>query len=292
MRSMTGFFERKFTKEDYSVLISIKTLNHRYFDWSFRGNSFLSELENRFRQMAQGEFNRGRVEVTIDVEFSPNFNWQVIVDDNLFDKILSSLEPLFKKIKKNVTFPLDAIFRFPGVFTIKPSDLKDEDIDYLEKCFMEVIKEVKERRRMEGELIKKDIISSMKKISSYVKKIKTLAQNQPKLIEDKLRQKMRDLTTDNFAMEERLTQEIFFYIQRLDITEEVNRLNAHLERLAELIDYEGEDPVGRKIEFLLQEIYREINTIASKSQELAIIKYTVEMKGEVERIRQQIQNIE
>jgi uncharacterized protein (TIGR00255 family) len=289
---MTGFFEKKFTKESYSVLVSIKTLNHRYFDWYFRSNSFLSDLENRFRQIAQREFHRGRVETVIEMEFAKNFNWEISVDTNLLNKILNLLEPTLKKFRKNITFPLDTVLRMPGVFTIKPSDLKDEDIDYLEKCFMEVIKEVKKLKKKEGESIKRDINNSREKIESYLKKIQILAENQPKLIEDKLRQRIENISQEITISEERLAQEVFFYIQRLDITEEINRLNAHLERVSELINYEREEPVGRKIEFLIQEIHREVNTIASKSQELDIIKYTVEIKGEIEKIRQQIQNIE
>lgn len=288
---MTGFFEKKFMAEKFSVLVSIKTLNHRYFDWYFKGNSFLAELENRFRQLAQKEFKRGRIEAVLEIKFFPSFNWQVDIDHNLMEKVLNTLKPTLKKFKRNITFPLDPIFRLPGVFTVKPLDLGENEILFLENCFMEVVEGVKEQRKKEGEVIKKEILSSLEKITSWIKQIEVLAQDQPKLIEEKLRQRIEKLNVGDLAGEERLAQEIFFYIQRLDITEEINRLQSHLERLLELIHSE-EEPVGRKMEFLLQEIHREVNTISSKSQDLTIIKFAVEIKGETEKIRQQIQNIE
>jgi uncharacterized protein (TIGR00255 family) len=287
---MTGFYEKKFIAENYSLLISIKTLNHRYFDWYFKGNSYLAEIENRFRKLARKEFKRGRVEVMMDLEFLPSFNWEIYVNNNLLEKIFNSLKPIFKKFKNKITFPLDSIIRIPGVFTIKPLDLRKE-IEFLEKCFMEVLKGVKKQREREGKFIKKEILISLEKIKFSLKEVEKLAVNQPQQIEEKLKEKINKLKF-NEILEERLAQEIFFYIQKIDIKEEIDRLQAHLEQLNNLINSSSQEPIGRKIEFLLQEIHREINTINSKSQNLDIISHAIEIKSEIEKIRQQIQNIE
>ncbi len=290
MRSMTGFCEKKFTTKDYSLSISIKTLNHRYFDWYFRGNFHSMEIEDRFRKIAQREFKRGRIEVSMDLEFFPSFNWEIHINENLFEKILHSLRPILKKMKGKLIFPLDFFLHMPGMFSIKPYNLKNET-DFLEKCFMEVIEGVKEHRKREGEFIKGEIINCFKKIESYVEEIKKLTVNQATQIEEKLRERIGKVKLPEIS-EERLAQEVFFYIQRIDIKEEINRIEAHLEQVSRLINLKTDEPVGKKIEFLLQEIHREVNTINSKSQDINIINFAVNIKSEIEKIKQHIQNIE
>jgi len=290
MRSMTGFCEKKFTTKDYSLSISIKTLNHRYFDWYFRGNFHSMEIEDKFRKIAQREFKRGRVEVSMDLEFYPSFNWEIYINENLFERIFCSLKPIFKKIKGKLIFPIDFFLRIPGMFNVKPHDLKNET-NFLEKCFIEVVEGVKEHRKKEGEFIKKEILNCLRKIDSYVEDIKKLTIDQTNQVEETLRERVSKLKLGEIS-QERLAQEIFFYVQRMDIKEEINRIEAHLNQIKNLINLQTDEPVGKKIEFLLQEIHREANTINSKSQQINVINLAVNIKIEIEKIKQHIQNIE
>lgn len=290
MRSMTGFYEKRFTTENYLLSISIKTLNHRYFDWYFRGNPYFAEMEDRFRKLTQRELKRGRVEVTVELEFFPSFNWKIYVNEDLLNKVFNSLKPILKKMKGRVFYPLDFFLRIPGTFNIEPYNLKKE-IDFLERCFLEVIKGVKEERKREGEFIRKEILVSFEKVKTLIEKIKKISENQANKIEEKLRERINNLKLEGVE-EERLAQEVFFYIQRMDVKEEIARTEAHLEQIGGLINSRSDEPVGRKIEFLLQEVHREVNTINSKSQDINIINCAVEIKSEIEKIKQQIQNIE
>ncbi|MFQ6082583.1 MAG: YicC/YloC family endoribonuclease [Candidatus Aminicenantia bacterium] len=292
IKSMTGFCEKKFNFKTFSANITIKTLNHRYFDWYFKGNFVVAGLEYKFRALAQKEFSRGRIEVNFDLEFFSSSNWHIHIDNNLLDKVLTSFGPIFNKYKNIISFPLDSVFKLPGIFTLKPVNLRKDEVVFLERSFQEVMNEVIKQREKEGKTIKKEIVQLLNNIHKKLKKIEFLAQKQPQIIQKKLNQRIKDFGQEELISPERLAEEIFFYVQKCDITEEISRIKSHLEYLNNMLNSDMKEPVGKKIDFLIQEIHREIHTLSAKSQDLTIIRQTIEIKGELEKIKQQIQNIE
>lgn len=291
IQSMTGFGEKRFDSKALSVKISIKSLNHRFLDWNYYGHQ-IGELENKLRAICQLKITRGRIEVHLELNFLNQPSWDIYINEGLLQKILLSLEKVSSKIDKTLNFSIENLFRFPQVIEIKRKDFSKEEMVFLEKSFEETLDKVLKHKRREGREIGKVIQKYIQNINLSVKKIEKLARKQPLLIKNKMRQRLRVLTKDSPVLEDKLIEEAAFYAQKYDITEEIERLKNHLGYIREILMPQRKEPVGRKLDFIAQELYREINTISSKSQDIEIIKEALTIKGEVENIRQQIQNIE
>ena len=160
------------------------------------------------------------------------------------------------------------------------------------KAFEKALADLIRMRKREGREIKRDIRGRLGNMKKEVNRIKKLAQKQPLLIRDKLRERLKELNEDISVSDEKLVKEAAFIAQKFDLNEEIMRLLSHLEYASNLLSAEDEDPVGKKLDFMAQELFREANTINSKAQDMDIIKASLAIKSEVESIRQQVQNLE
>ena len=291
MQSMTGFSEKRFNSKTLSAKVSIRSLNHRYLDWNYNG-SRIGEVENRLRSICRGKIQRGRIDVYLELKFLDQSSWNIDINENLLEKLFSSLEKSSSKLGRTLNFSVENLFRIPQVIEIKRKDFSSEEIAFLERSFEKTLEEVLQQRKREGREVGKAIKENVLKIKQHVKEIEKLSQKQPLLIKDKLRQRLKELTKDISPLEEKLVEEAAYYAQKYDIAEEVVRLKSHLNYTQQLLSSQKREPRGRKLDFIAQEIYREANTIGSKSQDMGITQETLAIKGELERIRQQIQNIE
>ncbi|NIM91957.1 MAG: YicC family protein [Candidatus Aminicenantes bacterium] len=291
MQSMTGFSEKRFSSKAFSAKVSIRSLNHRYLDWNYNG-SRIGEVENRLRSICQEKVHRGRIDVYLELKFLDQSSWNIDINENLLEKLFFSLERSLSKLSKPLNFSVENLFKIPQVIEIRRKDFTKEEIAFLEKSFVRTLEEVLQQRKREGQEVGKIIKDNVLKIKQAVKRIEKLAQKQPLLIKNKLRQRLKELTKDAPLLEEKLAEEAAYYAQKYDITEEISRLKSHLNYTEQLLSSPKPEPKGRKLEFIAQEIYRETNTIGSKSQDTGITQEALTIKGELESIRQQIQNIE
>jgi uncharacterized protein (TIGR00255 family) len=291
MRSMTGFGEKRFFRPGLRAKIGIKSLNHRFFDWNYKGTP-LGDAENRLRALAQRKLLRGRIEVAVELDFLDPSSWEIVINEALLEKVLATMEKASRRMRKSVTFGIDNIFRIPQVVEIRRRELTAEVKSFLEKAFDETLDEVLKERRREGRETARQIRRHLLSIRRSLRRIAGLARTQPHLIREKLTQRMKDLNGDGFVGGEKVEGEVAYLAQKADIAEEVVRLRAHVDAFDQWVREGQEEPVGRMLDFLSQEIAREANTINSKSQNIAITKESLVIKGEVESIRQHIQNIE
>ncbi len=291
MQSMTGFSERRFSSKALSVKVSIRSLNHRYLDWNYNG-SRIGEVENRLRNICREKVHRGRIDVYLELKFLDQSGWHIDINESLLQKLFFSLEKSFSKLGKTMSFSVENLFKIPQVVEIKRKDFREEELVFLEKSFEKTLEEVLQQRKREGREIGKVLRDNVFRIEKSVKRIEKLAQKQPLLIQNKLRQRLKELTKDTPLVEEKLTEEAAYYAQKYDIMEEISRLKSHLNYTQQLLSSQNQEPKGRKLDFIAQEIYREANTISSKSQDTRITQETLTIKGELESIRQQIQNLE
>jgi len=291
IQSMTGFSEKRFHSRNFSAKISIKSLNHRYLDWIYNGPQ-VGEVEFRLRNICQRKLRRGRIEVFLEMNFFNHANWDIKINNDLLEKVFSSLEKTSSRLGKTISISVENLFRIPQAVTIRRKDFSEEEKVFLEKGFEKTLEEVIKQRRREGKETGKAIRGNVQNIKQAVKRVEKLAKGQPLLIREKLEQRLRELTNDIPYPEDRLIEEAAFYAQKYDIAEEIVRLKSHLNYVQELLLPQKKEPVGRKLDFISQEIYRETNTIGSKSQDLEITKECLAIKGELESIRQQVQNIE
>lgn len=291
IQSMTGFAEERFHSKTISAKASIRSLNHRYFDWSYKGAQ-IGEVENRLRAICQEKVHRGRIEVFLELHFLDQSSLDIYVNEGLLERILSSLEKVTSRTGKNLQFSVENLMRIPQIINIERIGFREDEIDFLEKSFERTLTEVLRQRKREGTQLGKALRIHAQNIGKAVERIEKLARKQPQFIRDKLRERLKKLTDDASLPEDRLIEEAAYYAQKYDLAEEIERLRSHLHYIKELLSPKMGEPVGRKLDFVAQELYRETNTISSKSQDIEVIKESLKIKGEVESIRQQIQNIE
>jgi uncharacterized protein (TIGR00255 family) len=290
VQSMTGFAEKRFYSKGLSAVIRVKSLNHRFLDWSYRGVD-IGDLENRLRAMAQRKLRRGRIEVSLELDFLDSASWSLHINEALLRKIFSSLERISSRAKRNINFSVESIFSLPHVVELRRKDFSPQQKAFLERSFERTLDEVLKMRKREGREIGKEVEKHLNRIKQMADRVDRLHKKQPFLIKERMRQRLKELNKDP-VREEKLAEEAAFFAQRYDLHEEIARLKSHLEYAFELLSAKGEESVGKKLDFVLQELYREANTINSKSQEIRITKESLGIKGEVESIRQQVQNIE
>lgn len=274
-----------------SIQISIKSLNHRFFDLSFRGN-LTRDRENRLRAICQKNIHRGRIDISFESRFLDTDRFEVRINKTLLSEILSSLEKVSSPILKNLTFSIESLFNIPNIAELVCKEYSDEEMLFIEKCFLKTLKNLIKMRLREGMELKKSIRSYVLNIKRLLSKMEKLAKKQPSLIHEKLKKRLVELGSDVSIPEEKLVQEAGFLAQKYDLTEELTRLKCHIGHVEELLLPSMEEPAGKKMDFIAQELYREANTINSKAQDIEIIKESLTVKSEVESIRQQVQNIE
>ncbi len=290
MRSMTGYAERTLEAPGLRAKIAIKSLNHRFFDWSCKGAP-LGELEHRLRALAQKSIHRGRIEVSLELSILDSASWEISVNDALLEEILTSLEKASRRLGRMASFSVDNILRIPQVVELRRKDLSEKTAAFLERGFAATIQDLQRERRREGRATARQIKRHLREIRRSLGLIGKSARTQPQLLRRKLADRLKEMN-GGLPAEEKVEGEVALLAQRADIAEEILRLQSHLAALSEMAAEERENPVGKMLDFLAQEISREVNTINSKSQDIAIIKASLAIKGEVESIRQHVQNIE
>ena len=292
IQSMTGFAERSFAGPSLRVKVSLKSLNHRYFDWSYKGAP-LGEIENRLRVLCQGEIVRGRIEVALDVESTDAGSWEVRINEALLEKILAAFRRAAGRLGREMTFSVENLFRIPQLTELKRKAFTPEEKGFLEKCFRTTLEALVRARRAEGRKTAAQIKLHLRNVRKAAGRVEALSARQPQAVRNRLRQKMREAANGaSPASRSRLSEEVAYLTQRYDVAEEIQRLHSHIAAAGDLLDRTGGEPAGRLLDFLAQELTREANTLNSKSQDIAMTRQGLLIKNEVENVRQQVQNLE
>ena len=288
---MTGFAERNFASPALRLKISIKTLNHRFFDWSYKGVP-LGEAESRLRAVCQKRIRRGRVEVYLDlVSLSPE-SWNFTLNDGLLEKILASLDRVSRRTGRRLDISLDSLFRVPQLVEVNRKALGPKETAFLERSFSRTLDDVLELRRREGRDTARQLRVHIASIRRFVSRIEAQFRRQPALLKAKIKKRLSDLNGRALVSEGKLAEEASFLAQRYDLAEEIGRLKTHLDSFEAFLSPKVGEPVGRQLDFLAQELNREANTLASKSQDILITRESLAVKNELESMRQHVQNIE
>lgn len=290
MRSMTGYGTAEGTFEDKHYVLQIKSVNHKYLDMRCRISEKYFELENIYRDMIKKKIDRGRIDLLL-VETKAGVNNP---DSAMNTEVLDFYHDLLKKISQRYGYPepnLQDLLTFKHEFFEAE---KDEDKDKLFAFLSDLLNRAMDRliqtRSKEGEYLKEDLEVQIDKICEQLQTIKELAPTVQKDYEKKLKDKVLQVVNGGPIIEMRILTEVAIYADHSDINEEIIRFSTHLEHLNLLINQEG--AIGRKIDFILQEMLREINTICSKSNHASLTRAAVEIKSLIDRLKEQIQNIE
>lgn len=291
IKSMTGFGRSQVLEQGYQVTCEIKGVNHRYFDPYIRISRRYAVLEEKIKEELRKYVSRGRLEVNINIEKTGERTRNIKLDKELAITYYKYLKDLAENLDISPELKIIDIFKLPEVFTLED---EEEDLDalwqVLQKAIGEAAASVLQMRIKEGMQLKKDIVERNDKILSMVNR---LEERSPQVVHEyveKLRLRMAEILGSHEIEEYRILQEAAIFADKTNITEEIVRLKSHIKHLNDLLE-DGE-AVGRKCDFLVQEMFREINTVASKANDLEISHIVVDVKAELEKIREQLQNIE
>jgi len=289
--SMTGFGRGKIEGQGREMSIEIKTLNHRFLDVYVKLPRTLSFLEEDIRGMVQQHLSRGRVEVAVSYSTQRSDAVDVQVNQPLVDAYLAC----FNKLSQERNLPNDicvsSLLHIPEAFVVNEVEEDQEALRQMARTLMEqVLHQVKDMRRKEGENLKSDLLERIKKIESMVRCIEQRAPQVVDEYREKLKNRLKDLLQGSELDENRFNMEVVYFAERCNITEEIVRLFSHFKQFRDAL--ESTEPIGRRLDFLVQEMNREVNTISSKANDLTIINLVVDIKSEIEKIREQVQNIE
>ena len=291
IKSMTGFGRAVKEIDGYVITVEIKSVNHRYFEFSSRIPRQYGFIEDKLKSYINASVSRGKVECYVTIEALNTQDAQVVVNNNLANAYVNALNELRDNYGLKEDYGTSTIARFADVLVIKKSDEDEEKIwSYVKSVTDEALLKFIDMRAVEGEKLKQDVYSRGQYILDCVSFIEDRSPQTVKEYNDKLVERVHNLLGDVSLDENRVLQEVAIYADKVAVAEETVRLRSHIDQLNSFLESDG--PIGRKMDFLVQEINRESNTIGSKANDVDIARKVVDIKAEVEKIREQIQNIE
>lgn len=290
--SMTGFGRGEYKDDNYQFLVECKTINHKYADINIRLPRKLSFLEDKARILVKDYIKRGRVDLYIKLDLLGSEDVNLKFDEELATQYVSILKQIKDKFDLVDDISVMNIAKFPDVIkTEEKEDDEDKLWSMLKVALENALLKLKEMRSEEGKKLAEDIQNRCDLLKNYIEDIEKYSYNVVIDYKEKLKNRISDMLEDPSIIDEsRLAQEVAIYADKSNITEEIVRFKSHIEQLKNTVV--KNESIGRKIDFLIQEMNRETNTIGSKSSDLNITNLVVEVKSELEKIREQIQNIE
>ncbi len=287
---MTGYGLGKIKKADKECLVEIKTLNNKYCDIIIKNFIQSLEIEQKIEKLIKEKIFRGKVNVLIKVtSYSPEEE-KVILNEDLFNSYYEALIALKEKYKFKDEIDIDSIIKFKDIFQVVKEEETAEMWPLIEVAANKALDSLLRMRGREGRILINDIKKRIKKIIRLMDKIKKNSKLFLQNYKDNFLAKLKGLTDDLNVDEGRIELEAAIFAEKSDITEEIIRTKSHLVQLSDLLD--SNEPIGRKMDFIIQEINREINTIGSKNNDLEVTSLVILAKSELEKIREQARNIE
>ncbi|AHM56775.1 hypothetical protein EAL2_c14800 [Peptoclostridium acidaminophilum DSM 3953] len=290
--SMTGFGRGEYRDENYHFTVECKSINHRYLDINIRLPRKIAFFEEKIRSQAKQYLKRGRIDIFVGMELVGESESELRLDLKLAKGYHEVLKKIAGEIDVKNDITISTIARFPEVVKLLEKE-EDEELIWksLAPALEEAFRTARDMRKVEGDKISDDIIMRCALMEEYLGQIEKLSDTVVIEYKDKLTGRIKDLLGAGVAIDEsRIAQEAAIFADRCSITEEIVRFRSHIIQLGGTL--KEDDSVGRKIDFLIQEMNREANTIGSKSSNLRITQLIVDIKSELEKIREQVQNIE
>ncbi len=292
VRSMTGFGRGTFSDSGKEFTVEIKTVNHRYIDFYIKLPRQIGYLEERVREVASQSLFRGKVDIFISFEDRADNSRSVTLDEPLASAYIQAVEKLKEKYSLKDDLSVSLISRFPDVLRIEKNEDDEEHLwSVLKNALDLAIASLLQMREKEGNELRNSLLQKADYMETIISDI---SQRSPQVVTEykqKLEYRIKELLNQQTVDENRIAMEVAIFADRCGIDEELVRLGSHLTQLRDILNIKKQ-PIGRKLDFLVQEINREINTIGSKSNDIIITKNVLELKSEAEKIREQIQNME
>lgn len=292
VKSMTSFGRAQSEEgKDMCFSIEMKSVNHRYLDINIRMPKMMIALEEKIRNIISRKLNRGKVDVFINYKSYGSNNGKATLNIELAKEYYECLKKIHNELDTIDDISVTKIARFPEVITLaEPEENLGNIFDEIAPLVESSLKLMEDMRIIEGEKLKEDILLKLNVIDNYVKEIEKLADCIPENYKKKLEERLSELLSGVDIDESRIALEVAILSDKAAVDEEITRLKSHLSQMKITLDLE--EPIGRKLDFIIQEMNRESNTIASKSTNIDMTNKVIEIKNTIEKIREQVQNIE
>lgn len=290
--SMTGFGRGEVEQSDRSMTIEMKSVNHRYCDINIRLPRKIMFLENSLKTMIKEELGRGKIDVFITYEDRSDKTSSIVYNESLATQYMDLFKKMSETFEMNNDVQVSGLSRYPEVLKLEDQDEDDEELlkDMVTKALTLALAKMKETRVKEGQMLKDDLMMKLKDMSGQVDELVSIA---PQVIEDyriKLHERISELLDDTLVDKDRLALEVVVFADKSCVDEEIVRLQSHITHMMETLESDG--AVGRKLDFIAQEMNREANTVLSKANNISVSNQGIELKTLIEKVREQIQNIE
>lgn len=291
LRSMTGYGRQEKLIDGKKILVEIRSVNQRFTDYNIKLPRYMGFLEEKVRNFASEKITRGKVDIYISVESYDETDKEIYLNTALAKNYIDVLKQLRDEFDLKDDISVMEVAAFTEIFK---TERKEEDQEQVWAQVKEVMAEAMEAfismREREGERIEKDLVERVEYMKTLAAQVDERSPQTVEEYRDRLYSKIKELLEDRDIDESRVLTEVAIFSDKIAVNEETVRLGSHFEEFYNIIN--SGEPAGRKLDFLIQEINREVNTIGSKAQDIEIAKTVVTLKGEIEKLREQIQNIE
>lgn len=291
IKSMTGYGRAEKLIDGRNILVEIRSVNHRYFEFYSRVPRSYGYLDEKLKSFMQGKISRGKLEVTVTINNVVGKDALIEVNKSIANGYITALREANREFGLSDDITLTSLLRFPDTFNVQKTVDDEEEIwNAVSEVTAEAVEKFVSMREVEGERLKADVLSRSKYILEMVSKVEELSPQTVENYRNRLYQKLKEVLESTEVDEQRIVTEAAIFADKVAVDEETVRLRSHIGQLSDLV--ESSDAIGRKLDFIVQEMNREVNTIGSKCQDVNVTRLVVDMKSEIEKIREQIQNIE
>ncbi|RKQ37427.1 YicC/YloC family endoribonuclease [Oceanobacillus halophilus] len=290
--SMTGYGRKNMQIEGSDITVEVRTVNHRFLDISLKLPRHLIMLEDKLKKIIKSYFKRGRIELSLSIDGEGFIEKTLETDWDLLNQYIKQMHEAQNRYQLSGDIPTSILASIPDIFLIRENEKQpDYLVEQIESCTKEACEEAQQMRKQEGEFLVKDLNKHLNAVENIITK---LMEQRPIVVQEyrhRIMQRVEEQLNEVSAVDHaRVQQEIILLAEKGDITEEITRLNGHLKHFNQTL--ENRVSIGRKLDFIAQEMYREANTIGSKSTDVGISEWTVTLKSEIEKIKEQVQNLE
>lgn len=291
LKSMTGYGRTQKILNGRDILVEIRSVNHRYYEYSSRVPRTYSYIDEKLKALLKQKVSRGKIDVNVSINNIEGRDTEIAINKGVAEGYINALRSVAEELNLEDDIKLSKLIKLPDIFNVQKTPDDEEQVwNDVAEVAGEAIDKFVAMREKEGEKLRSDVLEKTALILEMVGKVEELSPQTTENYRKRLYQKISELLESKDIDNQRILTETAVFAEKIAVDEETVRLRSHISQLTDLLD--TGDAIGRKLDFIVQEMNREVNTIGSKAQDLNITKLVVNMKAELEKIREQIQNIE
>lgn len=291
LKRMTGYGRTQKIINGRDIIVEIRSVNHRYYEYSSRIPRTYNYIDEKLKALIKQNVSRGKIDINVTINNIEGKDTEIAINKSSAEGYVNALRSVAEELGIKDDITLSKLIKLPDIFNVQKTPDDEEQLwNDVSEVANEAIEKFVKMRETEGEKLRNDILEKNALIFGMVQKIEELSPQTVENYRNRLYQKLKEILDGKEVDQQRIITEAAVFAEKIAVDEETVRLRSHISQLTDLLD--SCDAIGRKLDFIVQEMNREINTIGSKAQDLNITRLVVDMKAELEKIREQIQNIE